>query len=98
MTAAPSLRDWADENVRTLLPDVVLTVPEPAARLRALATAIVDLLLQVVDRPFPRSNPQSPHIQKLVRPATSARHLRVRVQNPVATRLRSAREKLHQAH
>ncbi len=40
-----SLKDCDAEKVRTFVADVVLTVPDPVLKLRALDAAIVDLLL-----------------------------------------------------
>ena len=42
--AVPSLKDWAAEKVKTFDPDVVLTVPDPVIKLRALVAAILALL------------------------------------------------------
>jgi hypothetical protein len=36
----PSLKDWAAEKVRTLEPDVLLTVPDPDIRFRTLDAGI----------------------------------------------------------
>jgi hypothetical protein len=44
MIVVPSLKDWAAEKVRTFVPEVVLTVPDPVMRFRTLDAGIAPAL------------------------------------------------------